>query len=156
MSVIFVLLLLLFLLQLLQLQLLLLLVLALLLVPVLLLLVYIVSSSPFQVTAVGGDDDGGVTNSSTTTTVAVPHLELLNELHYWLVVIMVFTLLSMFYVVLVLCLHSVYCLRSCMPLFGIWKTHEGVGGPGMQESGQRRFRYVLPICRQRYIKGVQI
>ena len=78
----------------------------------------------------GGDSPLLVRTETTAvvpqTTAVVPHLQLLDELRYWMVVIMVFALLSLFYGILVLCLHSVYCFRNCMPFCGVWKApHEG-------------------------------
>ena len=44
-------------------------------------------------------------------------LEILIELRYWMVLILVFSLLSMFYVGLVLCFHFMYCAKHNFAFF---------------------------------------
>ena len=44
-------------------------------------------------------------------------MEILIELRYWMVLILVFSLLSMFYVGLVLCFHFMYCAKHHFSFF---------------------------------------
>lgn len=54
-------------------------------------------------------------------------MEILIELRYWMVLILVFSLLSMFYVGLVLCFHFMYCAKHH---FSFFPRSSSVGSPG--------------------------